>query len=488
MACCIFSRPWLILTGLLQTMESITMDLNQLKKLVDKGESSTLEFKSTTGEIKSAFTTVCGFLNNKGGIVLIGVHDKGKIVGQDVGDNTRQEITRELSKIEPHADITVSYIPVEKSRQVIAISASAGTKTPYTYDARPYWRADGVTQRMPNEHYEHLIYNRKSSPTTWEHLTINDCTISDLDEDRIRQVVRVGITEGRIREIAINASIKEILKKFKLITDSEVRNAAVILFCKDEDKQFLQAELKMARFKGINKHEFLDNKVIRGNVFDLYEHAMNFLKNHLPIAGKIEAGNPFRIDTPAIPYNVLREALVNALAHRDYSSRSGSITLAIYDDRVEVGSTGRLPHEIHLRDLSKEHESHPRNPLIANVLHACRMIERWGRGTQDMIELCLKSGNPKPRFVELTGSFSVVLPLKEPIGGQSITKLRALTSRQQEILGLLEEGPYSSVQIAEKLEQPATLRMVQIDLAKLEKFGIVGREGRARSSVWKLLK
>jgi ATP-dependent DNA helicase RecG len=128
---------------------------------------------------------------------------------------------------------------------------------------------------------------------------------------------------------------------------------------------------------------------------------MTFLDFNLPVAARIEEGNPLRIEIPAIPYKVLREALVNALCHRDYSIRGGSISVAIYDDRVEIGSTGLLPEGVKIKQLTQKHLSIQRNPLIANVFYLCRMIEKWGRGTQEMIELSKQSGNPVPHFEEV---------------------------------------------------------------------------------------
>jgi ATP-dependent DNA helicase RecG len=469
-------------------LSALKMDIKKVQSIIKEGESNKVEFKTTTTQIKSIFETICAFLNGDGGTVLIGIKNNGQIIGQKATDNTQQEIARELNKIEPHAEIDISYIPLENNQQIIAITVKSGTRIPYVYDGRPFLRNQSTTIRMPRDKYEHLLYEKRPIFIRWESLTTNDCNISDLDNNRIQQVIRVSVNEGRLMESAMSAEPKEILKKFDLMSGDYLTNAAVILFCKNRTKQFLQSELKLARFKGINKSEFLDNKSMRGNIFDLYEYAMSYLENYLPLEGKIEAGNPFRIETPAIPYKVLREAIVNALAHRDYSSSGGSVSIAIYDDRVEVSSTGRLPNEISLSELGKQHESHPRNRLIANVLYACRMIERWGRGTQDMIEICKKSGNPRPKFVELTGSFTVIFPLKEPIGDHVKQKKIVLTSRQKEILEIIEEFPKNSAQIADKLKKSPSLRMVQIDLLKLEKAGFVKREGKARSVIWKILK
>lgn len=464
------------------------MNIKKIQELIQQGESNTIEFKTSMAGLSAAFKTICAFLNGEGGSVLIGVSDKGKLIGQDITDNTRQEIARELTKIDPHADIAVTYLPIDGNKQLIAITVKSGKGAPYVYDDRPYLRNQSTTVRMPREKYDRLLYDRKPASNAWEKLTSENISIADLDKSRIQQVVSIAISERRLAEIAVRANVREILKKLNLIVDDKITNAAVILFCKNQQKQFIQSQLRLARFKGIDKSEFIDNKAVHGNVFDLYEHAMDFLQNYLPISGKIEESNPFRVDTLAIPYKVLREALVNALCHRDYSSPGGSISLAIYDDRVEISSSGRLPNDISLKDLTKEHESHPRNPLIANVLFVCKMIERWGRGTQDMVDFCKKVGNPKPKFREMTGSFTVILPLKEPIGGYKEKSYPDLTGRQREMLKLLSESALNSAQIAAKLKDYPGIRMVQIELKKLEKFGLVKREGETRATVWKVTK
>ena len=332
---------------------------------------------------------------------------------------------------------------------------------------------------MRQEEYKRLLY-AKGPP--WEGLTTNDCTIDDLDENRIRQVVRIAIKEGRLDETASDASIKDILKKLDLLVNNKLRNAAVILFCKNGQKQFIQSELAMARFNGIDKSEFITERSIRGNAFDLYEAALHFLTTFLPVAAKIEEGNPFRVHTPAIPYKVLREALINALCHRDYSIQGGSIALAFYDDRVNVTSAGLLPTGITIPQLPKEHPSIRRNPLIANVFYLCHMIEKWGRGTKDMVELCKQAGNPIPKFKEIAASLSVTLPLKQPMQRIEISSsqllLQSLTVRQKAILDILKIKPLNREEIVKKLKVPITKRTIQRELNRLHILKIIIKSGK----------
>ncbi len=467
--------------------------IQTLRSLVKKGESEILEFKETTGQLSEAMKTVCAFLNSKiGGTVLIGIKDNGEIIGQMVSDKTRQEIAKERSKIEPHADFDIDFVSISAKKEVIVFSVNTGEKIPYVYDARPYMRSQSTTKRMPMQEFEYLLQNRRPSTITWEGLTTNKCTLADLDDNRIRQVVRIGVSEGRLIEASMSASISEILTKFELMVDDKLTNAAVILFCKNIRKQFIQAELRLARFMGTDKSEFIDEKAVQGNAFDLYEEAMKFLTTYLPVAGRIEEGNPFRVTTPAIPYKVLREGLVNALCHHDWSIPGGSIAIAFYDDRVNITSTGVLPYGIKLNQLDKEHSSVQRNPLIAKVFYTCHMIERWGRGTFDMVEICKKSGNPVPIFDEITNSFSVTLTLKEPIQRVGISsktlKIEDLTIRQEDILAILKQGPQTREQIMNTMNNSLSERTLQRELVKLKSFALIDSKGKTKTMIWFLLR
>ncbi|MFH1254191.1 MAG: ATP-binding protein [bacterium] len=467
------------------------MKMSQLKAIVKRGESEFLEFKKSTAQLQTAMQTMSAFLNSEvGGTVLIGVTDDGKIIGQEVTDSTKKEIASELKKIEPHADVNVEFISVNDKRCVIMFSAKEGSNAPYVYDGRPYIRSQSTTQKMSQEKYIIMLHNRSQLSVAWDKLTTNDCIVKDLDTKRINQVVDIAVSEKRLPREALRANIDEILKKFELLVGNKLTNAAVVLFCKNEHKQFMQSNIKLARFKGTTKSEFLDEKSLRSNIFDLYDQAMIFLGNYLPVGAHIEAGNPFRVTTPAIPHQVLREAVINALCHRDYSLEGGSIAIAIYDDRVEITSSGRLPSSIKLKDLTKKHESFPRNRLIANVLYACHMIEKWGRGTQEMVELCQKSGNPIPHFEEMTGCLWITLPLREPIPRAVLTKAPSiqLTDRQKEIIAILKQGTLSREQIMSKLTKSIETRTMQRELARLRELELIDSEGAGKFMLWALIK
>ena len=467
------------------------MTFKQLETLVKQGESETLEFKSTTGGLKDAMATVCAFLNSKhGGTVIFGVKDDGTIVGQEVNDGNLKVLAGELKRIEPFSNIDVQYIELDTKKKVIVVPVNPGSKAPYMYDGRHYIRIQSTTSRMLPEQLQYLYH--KNNPKAWETFTNNNCTINDLDKERIKETVRLGIEQGRITSIALQASIPAILEKLELMVDGKLTNAAVVLFCKKESKQFIQSSLKFARFNGLDKSSFHDQKNIRANAFDLYDKSMDFLYFHLPIAARIEPGKSERVETPAIPFSVLREAVTNALVHRNYSDIGGSISIARYDDRVEITNTGALLADLSVDQLKKKHNSVLRNPLIANVFFIAGKIEKWGRGTIDMIKDCKNVGNPLPIYEEMANNFSVTLPLREPIQSFIFEKQESkliinLTKRQHSILEILKFGPLNRQQLMDKLKLDVTIRTIQRDLSLLKRDKLIKSNGESKAMLWSLV-
>jgi ATP-dependent DNA helicase RecG len=467
------------------------MRIAQLRALTKRSESERLEFKTSTGSITSGMQTVCAFLNSDhGGTIIFGVTDSGKIMGQEVTDKTRKDIATELNKIEPHAKINVFYVRVSDERYAIMLSVDPGEKAPYSYDGRSFVRNQSTTTRMTREEYTYL--HNQNNPTLWESLTSNTCTLRDLDNNRIREVVQMAVYEKRLPASAKSASIPDILKKLHLIIDDKLTNAAVILFCKNESKQFMQSTAQLARFRGIDKKQFMNTKLFTTNAFDLYDKAMDFLHFCLPVSARIEPGNPIRVEEPAIPYSVLREAVTNALIHRNYSHAGGSIAIAVYDDRVNISNIGALPKGVLLKQLSKEHPSIPRNPLIAHVFYICGKIEKWGRGTLDMIQDSKKAHNPIPKYEEIGGSFSLTLPLREPMPTiifkeQPDIDINKLTDRQKEILHILSTEKLSRHQLMKIIRTPLADRTIQRELTTLMKMGLIKTEGGSKATVWSLV-
>lgn len=464
--------------------------LTSIKKLISQGESETLEFKKSTTQSKPAFETLCAFLNNAGGTVVIGVSSSGNIVGQNVTDNTKQEIANHIAKIEPTTQLDISYLKLTDDKHLIIIQAKKGNHLPYTYDGRAYQRNQSSTTHMSQHRYEQLLVERGQLNHDWDDLVARNYSINDLDEEKILEAVHHGITKKRLPASTIKKELKQILEQFHLLKNGELKNAAVVLFGKDTLEDYPQCELRMARFKDITRHEFLDGNIIHGNLFYLLEEGELFAKRHISVAAKITSKSFRRVETPQIPYDVIREALTNALCHRDYSMRSGSVALAFYINRAEVSNSGGLPSGITIEQI-KRGLSKPRNKRIAFVLHKCGYIEHWGRGIEEMMQGCKEAKLPEPVFENIPVEFKVIFPLSEKAleikESKAIELPEDLDKRQLDIIKVLtaqKGNPLRLKEIEELLKNRYPERTLRRELNNLKDMGLVDRTGKTNKLVW----
>lgn len=461
------------------------MNLEDLQRRVAGGESETLELKKTTGQLSRAGKTLCGFLNGRGGTLLFGVEPDGKVSGQLVSDTTLRDIASLLQMFEPQPPITLRRVPLPGTKlEVISLEVECRSDlVPFTLEGRAYQRIGTTDSIMPQQRYQELLLSRMHSRSRWENQRAGYFGLSDLDEDEIQRTARLGISSGRMPQTTSSDSI-EVLDRLGLRAEGQILNAAMVVFGRRPLPQFPQCQLRMARFRGIDKTAFEDQNQVHGHAFALLEEAVLFLRRHLPTAGRIQPGLFERADEPLFPFEALREALVNAFCHRDYSSSGGAVSLAVYDDRLEIWSDGALPFGLTVGDLKQEHLSRPRNPLIAETFFRRGLIERWGRGTQKIVELCTRAGHPEPEFLEQNATVGVRFV---PIGYTAPLRVSSdLTARQREILQLLAgRGATPLRNIRDGLESPPANRTLQDDLTHLRRLGLIGSGGRGRgASYW----
>ncbi|MBI2071237.1 MAG: putative DNA binding domain-containing protein [Elusimicrobia bacterium] len=441
------------------------MNKKELRRLVAKGEGPQLEFKRSTGELKEALQTACAFLNGEGGQVLIGVKPDGAITGQQVADKTLREIAQAIDGFEPPARIRTERVSLKKGLEVLVLHAdSIYDSIPFSFAGRAYERIESTTRVMPQKRYEQLLLARMHSKRRWENQQAEGTSIRDIDREEVYRFVK----EARFADRLIGPAGRDlgaILGRLGVAEKGKIFRAAVVLFGKRFLPDFPQCELRMARFRGKDKTEFLDQRQIRGPAFKLLGEAYLFCQRHFPLPGRIEMGSMVRVDRPLIPTEAIREILVNALIHRDYTIAGGAISLAIFDDRVEVWSAGTLPAGITPAALSREHQSIQRNPIIAEVFHRAGLIEKWGRGTNRVIEQCRKHGIPPPKFHEITGA--TVVKFRVNVGRTiQVTEQVAIQVTEQ-VVALLKAAhePHSSKKLQEiiKLKNRPHFQMAYLE-------------------------
>jgi len=464
------------------------MNLDDIRGLVEQGESETLEFKKSTGELRQIGETLCGMLNRSGGKIVIGVSPRGAIPGQEVSDSTLTDLERTFGKLVPSYRPYMERVAIDGTREVIILSVERGDCAPYQYDGRSFERRGNTTAKMSQRDYEQMLMARTRAASRWETAMVDSSSVDDLENGKIVRTVEAGINKGRIEDPATRVP-HQLLQGLGLISEGRLLRAAVVLFGKEDCMlpSFPQCLLRLARFKGTDKTEFIDNRQYYGNAFSLLIRADRFLRDHLPVAGRVVPNLFERADDPLYPPAALREALANALVHRDYSITGGSIGVAIYDDRTEITSTGALPRGLSVRDLYGPHDSIRRNPLLAEVFYKRGIIEQWGRGTLKILELCDLAGHPRPEFEEVGGA--VVVRFRSSAYYPPHAVKHDLTERQQRILRVLRDvGPTVISEIIRHLPgEEVSARTILKDLSLLAELKLVVRpKRRGRGARWRL--
>lgn len=388
------------------------MTIEEIQHLIAGGETRTLELKKTTGELKDGMHSACAFLNTEGGWLIFGITPNSlKIIGQQVNDGTRQEIANALAGFEPSIDIRVEYIDVPDAKngeQLIAMHFTGWVwgKHPYTYHGCPYYKPESTTRIMPQDMYDDRLRASFPHSYSWEVQEADAVNIGDLSEERVEEAVRLGVKAGRINATAIGASVDVLMGKFGLKTENgKLKNAAVVLFAKDTHR-YPQLMIRLARFVGNDKNVFRDSQRVKGNFFDLLDAGMDFAFKHLNVGGKIVGLQ--REDKLEIPEEAMREGLINAFCHRSYDNPSGSVSMAIYDDRVEIENPGRLPNELTVETIKQPHDSYPPNLDIADVLYKTKYLDSWGSGVKRMVDACRADGVSEPEYELRPGGVALV--------------------------------------------------------------------------------
>ena len=375
--------------------------LKELNRFIKQGEGPSVEFKRSTGELREALQTVCAFLNGSGGIVLFGVRPDGAAEGQHVTEQTLREIAQAMDRFEPPVNIPVERMLSGGDRAVLALRVEGTSDSiPFTYEGRPYERVGNTTRKMSQEKYEALLLDRSHARRRWENQPAVGVQIKDLDREEILRTREAAIEQRRI-SAGTSRNIGDILDRLGLRRDGVITQAAQILYGTRFLPDYPQCLLKMGRFRGTKiTGDILDNKQEYMHAFAIIREGMAFLDRTLPLSARFTEGKIFREDRLPVPPNALREILLNAVMHRDYSDAGGHVAIAVFDDRIEIRSTGRLPSGVTVEQLSGPHRSELRNPLIAGVFHRTGAVEIWGRGTNRVIEECRRYGIAPPMFAD----------------------------------------------------------------------------------------
>ncbi|KAF0124452.1 MAG: ATP-dependent DNA helicase RecG [Elusimicrobia bacterium] len=420
------------------------MNAAELKLLIAEGEGLTVEFKEKyTPRIDR---DIVAMVNSSGGFILLGVSDDRRVTGEKLTNQMKAEISSLARNCDPH-------VPMAKISQ------------------------DGMTQKMTQKEVR-LVF-RAAADRSFESLPCKGFSPENVQLSAVRDFLKETGADLKVNR----ASLPSFLSSLGLHDGGGVNNAGALMFAADINRFIPHSETIMAAFKGVDKVHIYDRLDARADLLSQFNAAMGFLKKHLNVRSEIYID---RTEIYELPLEALREAVVNALVHRDYSVRGTSIYVNIFDDRVDISNPGGLLPGVTTRNFGTE--SVRRNPVIADLFHRIGKVERLGTGIRRMKGLMREAGLKAPVFTSDTFFHAVFhrdpkYSLKRA-GEKTVEKSSVKSSVK--ILSLLSAMPsISAVEVSGKIG--LTLRAVEKAIAKLKAAGKIRRIGPDKGGRWEVL-
>lgn len=376
-----------------------------IEELISKNEGKTLEFKENTKPLAKIIQTAIAFANTAGGMIVIGVKDHSKeIVGiQNILKEEERLASAMADSIEP---ILTPSFQLTSWRQrdvlVVLVPYSVG---PYHLKSKGKEKGTfirfGSTNRLADSATIDEI-SRSKLRLFYDELPCHSALSKDLDYDLCKDL----FSKVSKKFVPQNASSLELL-----VTHQEKKVPSiggVLLFGKSDKRNeiFPNAITRCARFRGKSKVNFMDQLDIYDPLPLAVEKILDFIEKHSSVG--YEIGRTRRKEVFQYPPVVIREAIINAIVHADYSVKGASIQVAIFDDRIEITNPGALPFGLSL-ETALSGFSQLRNKVIGRVFRELNLIEHWGTGLSRMIEVCKSQGVLEPRFEEVDNYFKVTI-------------------------------------------------------------------------------
>ena len=330
-------------------------------------------------DAETIMRTICAYLNNEGGWIIVGVAKDGTRTAIDT-EKVLEDIQRNTTqKIKP---LPLVYIHEEdfQDGKVILVTVMKGGLPPYSYDSIYYIELKEEIVRPDSDHVNLLLRKAMSTASSWEKSTCLDAEWEDLNSALLEEVFENGIRKGRAYNH--NNSPEKFLGNLGLIDTPFVKNGAMALFGLEACSFLPQCKVRIqVMLKGVAANQYEDIIVMEGNLLELSKRVNEYFRNRLPMVGEFHREEWDRKEYSEYPQAVLDEAVTNALIHRDMSDTSGEILIFIYKDRIEIVNPGEMPKNlVKKKNIVQPHISTLRNPQMAEVFYIDGKMEKTGRG------------------------------------------------------------------------------------------------------------
>ena len=437
--------------------------------LVSKPEGKTLEFKRNLSSPKPLMKTLVAFANSAGGTIVLGVTDDRQVIGVDQPFDEEERLCNLIAdsispRLVPNVEMTTFR---DKTLLVIEV---------YPSGQRPHWLKaegpdNGVYVRLGSTNRQadrELIaeLRRSVEGTGFDEMVMPDLSVNDLD------ISAAQLLFGEFRVLNEKSLIT-----LKLLKQYQGRLAptkgAVLLFGKERLMHFPDAWIQCGRFFGTEKIDIFDHIEIDQPLPKAVDEVMLFLKKHAFRGADLSEIR--RKDVWSIPIGILREVIINALVHTDYSQRGAPVRVVFLDDRIEIENPGLLLPGLTIEDM-KQGTSRIRNTVIARVFRELHLIEQWGTGVRRMFKEAEEQGLPEPQIAEIGMRVRFTVRLSEKILVQPVAvEVEAQVEAQVEIhiIAACAAVPLSSAEIAAALGHKQLSGNLRKALPRLRAAGLL---------------
>lgn len=455
-------------------------------------ENQNIEFKQSWRD--EYLKWISGFANASGGKIYIGIDDKGDVTGLTDSQKMMEDIP---NKIVNYLGIVVQVNLLEKNTKHYIEIIVEPSSVPISYRGTYHYRSGSTKQELKGTALHQFLLKRLGR--SWDDLSCENATLKDIDPDAMAYFFKKVAISKRLTPNSANDDLETTLENLDLLTDKgKLKNAALLLFGKRPSRFFPAVSFKIGRFiNGDDDLRFQD--VIEGNILQMADKVMDVLKSKYLIS-PIHYEGLQRIEKLEVPEEALREAIFNAVIHKDYTG--APIQLSVYNNKLILWNEGRLPEGFTIETLLGKHPSRPFNKNVADIFFKAGFIEAWGRGIAKIINGFTSAGLTAPVFEATMGGILLTIERgvkdsKDSEGksngpanvGDNVGKNvgeNVGEKRLSSLLALMEQNNRISAKQLAKLLSVSD-RTIERDIVKLKIQNKLQRIGGEKGGHWEIL-
>ncbi len=451
-------------------------------------ETQNIEFKQSWHD--EYLKWICGFANAQGGVLYIGKDDSGKIIGVEHSKKLMEDLP---NKVRDTLGLIVDVNLIHSDGKDCLEIVVNPSPYPVSYHGEFHYRSGSTKQELKGNALAQFLL--KKTGMSWENITVDKAPpINHFRNDGFDIFREEASRSKRVPIKDLKLDNYELARKLDLLEDDKITRAAILLFHHEPEKWITGAWIKIGYFTSDSKIAFQDE--VHGSLFQQANAIMDLIYTKY-LVGLISYEGITRIENYPYPREALREAILNAIVHKNYGSYT-PIQIRVYPDRIRIANQSILPDGISADRLLEDGISRPTNPKIANAFYRAGFIESWGRGIQEIRETCREGGLPLPNFEVLSDMVMTTFYAVDKVsidaqktGSKSKINLTVTTTKTtrkttRKILEEIQKNPtitMPELALVLKLSQDGIIWNIE----KLKKQGVLIRKGGRKGGHWEII-